>query len=58
MYKRLCQETHLEDLEQVQAVVNRCEQQPGQNVLNGLFKALADGLQTDTQTDASSSAVT
>lgn len=43
-------QTHLEDLEHVQAVVDRCEQQAGQNVLDSLFEAFTDGLKIETQT--------
>lgn len=39
--------SHLEDLEQVQAVVHRCEQQSGQDVLNSFFKTFTDGLKTN-----------
>lgn len=42
------QQTHLEDLKHVQTVVNRCEQQSGQNVLDGLFEAFTYGLKTET----------
>lgn len=38
-------ESHLERLKHVQTVVNRREQQSGQDVLDRFFKALTDGLQ-------------
>lgn len=42
------EQTHLENLKHVQTVVNRREQQSGQNVLDGLFEAFTYGLRTDT----------
>lgn len=42
-------QTHLEHLKQVQTVVNRSEQQSGQNILNSFFKTFTDGLKIETQ---------
>lgn len=47
-------QSHLKDLEQVQTVVNRGEQQSGQDVLNSLFKTFTDGLEADRQKDRQS----
>lgn len=47
-------QSHLKDLKQVQTVVNRSEQQSGQDVLNSLFKTFTDGLETDRRTESQS----